>query len=545
MNKLFYPKLAAQNLHKNRQFYLPYILTVLGTAADVALVPGLVGAAAEIAAILVIMNLLINRARKRGEHFELHPLDPRYDSTGSKPKLIVALIPMAVLFLLFNIWKLNINICLLCSIALSLVLFWPQLRRRDLKAMLNSGAVDSVPMTMTVAAICGFAGVITNTDAFQSMITAITSISIAPILICWVVVALMCMLTGGSSTGQLVALPIIAPKLQALGLTASTIHRVSAFAATTLDSMPYSGSILMLLPMCHMKLKEVYPALFVTTVIGRAFAEEAAKRGMRLALIDINTEGLEETKAICEKAGAPKVVTIKTDVTKYEEVRFSILRVMQEYGQLDLMFANAGIATAGWVYNHPPQDWAWAMNTNVLGLTYYVHEVLPIFKQQGTPCHFLFTASIAGLITGLRYNTAYLASKHAAVCIAEAVRDLAENDPDYSMMGVSVFCPEYVHTNIHNSEDHRPADYSVPCDPFYATDSYWDYRRLFDSNITVKGMNPAFVGPYLFEAVEENHMYKVPHMHTHEQIRARHRRIESDLEREEKLHEKYAPLQKY
>jgi len=146
---------------------------------------------------LVIMNLLINRARKRGEHFELHPLDPRYDSTGSKPKLIVALIPMAVLFLLFNIWKLNINICLLCSIALSLVLFWPQLRRRDLKAMLNSGAVDSVPMTMTVAAICGFAGVITNTDAFQSMITAITSISIAPILICWVVVALMCMITGG------------------------------------------------------------------------------------------------------------------------------------------------------------------------------------------------------------------------------------------------------------------------------------------------------------------------------------------------------------
>lgn len=242
-------------------------MTVLGTAADVALVPGLVGAAAEIAAILVIMNLLINRARKRGEHFELHPLDPRYDSTGSKPKLIVALIPMAVLFLLFNIWKLNINICLLCSIALSLVLFWPQLRRKDLKAMLNSGAVDSVPMTMTVAAICGFAGVITNTDAFQSMITAITSISIAPILICWVVVALMCMLTGGSSTGQLVALPIIAPKLQALGLTASTIHRVSAFAATTLDSMPYSGSILMLLPMCHMKLKEVYPALFVTTVI--------------------------------------------------------------------------------------------------------------------------------------------------------------------------------------------------------------------------------------------------------------------------------------
>lgn len=128
-------------------------MTVLGTAADVALVPGLVGAAAEIAAILVIMNLLINRARKRGEHFELHPLDPRYDSTGSKPKLIVALIPMAVLFLLFNIWKLNINICLLCSIALSLVLFWPQLRRRDLKA---------------ISLICGGGFYHRNTELFDS-----------------------------------------------------------------------------------------------------------------------------------------------------------------------------------------------------------------------------------------------------------------------------------------------------------------------------------------------------------------------------------------
>ena len=107
------------------------------------------------------------------------------------------------------------------------------------------------------------------------MIDIITGIDISPILICWVVVALLCMLTGGSSTGQLVALPLIAPKLQALGLAPSTIHRVSCFAATTLDSMPYCGSILMLLPMCHMKLREVYPALFVTTVVATSIGTAA------------------------------------------------------------------------------------------------------------------------------------------------------------------------------------------------------------------------------------------------------------------------------
>lgn len=52
-----------------------------------------------------------------------------------------------------------------------------------------------------------------------------------------------------------------------MGLNANVIHRVAVFAATTLDSMPYCGSILMLLPMCHMKLKEIYPAMFITTVV--------------------------------------------------------------------------------------------------------------------------------------------------------------------------------------------------------------------------------------------------------------------------------------
>lgn len=250
-------------------------MTCLGTPADAALIPGLVGAAVEIIAILIIMNVLINRARKRGEHFAYHPQDPRYDASIPRPNVILAVLPMVVLFLMFNIWKIDIVICLLCSCVLSLALFFNRLRHKDLKAILSNGAAGSIPMTMTVAAICGFAGVLTGTEAFQTMIDAITGIQMPPILICWFVVAIMCMLTGGSSTGQLIALPLIGERLQSLGLSLATIHRVSAFAATTLDSMPYCGSILMLLPMCHMKLKDVYPAMFITTVVATSIGTAA------------------------------------------------------------------------------------------------------------------------------------------------------------------------------------------------------------------------------------------------------------------------------
>ena len=149
----------------------------------------------------------------------------------------------------------------------SIVAFWPQLRDYSLRELLSTGASESIHMSMTVAAICGFAGVVTNTDAFTTMLDFMVGLDMSPMLICAIVVAIMCMLTGGSSTGQLISLPLIAPKLMNLGLNVGAIHRISCFAATTLDSLPYSGAILMLLPLCHMKLREVYPPLFITTVV--------------------------------------------------------------------------------------------------------------------------------------------------------------------------------------------------------------------------------------------------------------------------------------
>lgn len=242
-------------------------MTALGTSAGVAAIPGLVGAAVEIIVTLVLLNILINKARSRGEHFELHPLDPHYDENSPRPKFWVAILPLIILFILFNVVGIDINICIIISVIVSIVAFWPQLRDYSLRELLSTGASESIHMSMTVAAICGFAGVVTNTEAFTTMLDFMVGLDMSPMLICAIVVAIMCMLTGGSSTGQLISLPLIAPKLMNLGLNVGAIHRISCFAATTLDSLPYSGAILMLLPLCHMKLREVYPPLFITTVV--------------------------------------------------------------------------------------------------------------------------------------------------------------------------------------------------------------------------------------------------------------------------------------
>ena len=277
--------------------------------------------------------------------------------------------------------------------------------------------------------------------------------------------------------------------------------------------------------------------------IGKAFAEEAARRGMRLALLDIEADTLEEVKKECEALGAPKVVAIPFDVSIYEQVRLSVKRIMQEYGQIDIFFSNAGVAGAGWVNLIPPQDWEWITDVNFLGMAYCTHEVLPIMAQQGTPCLSMFTVSIGGLHKGFKIQSAYTASKHAALSLAESVRDYAETCAPH--IGVSAFCPEYINTTIYDSEKRRPPQYSKPYDPFYATDNYLDYKANFVTRIQEQGMNPRFVGPRLFRAIEENQMYIVPHMHTHEMVRARHRKIEEDMLRDEELDAEYKALQSY
>ena len=74
-------------------------------------------------------------------------------------------------------------------------------------------------------------------------------------------------LTGGSGTGFLVSLPILAPTLLAQGVDPEMIHRVGLFAGTAFSMLPYSGVILMFLPISGLKLKDIYGQVFWTMVV--------------------------------------------------------------------------------------------------------------------------------------------------------------------------------------------------------------------------------------------------------------------------------------
>ena len=130
---------------------------------------------------------------------------------------------------------------------------------------------------------------------------------------------------------------------------------------------------------------------------GKIFAMEAVKRGMKVAIVDIDGDDLFGTTAVLKNLGG-EVLPIEADVTDYEQVKMTVSKTMKTFGQIDILFANAGIAPFGDIFNLPARDWEWTAYANLISHGYYYSLVLPIMAKQGTPCHIVATASIAGIL---------------------------------------------------------------------------------------------------------------------------------------------------
>ena len=221
----------------------------LGTDAMALAVPGWIGGIFWAIGGTVILNILVTRAKKKGEVFEYGPNDKRFEVSDKLPNFWLSLVPLVFLFVIYN------------------ALNWKFLKPVGILSVLNAGAAQSIAPMATVGAMVGFANVVTSTEAFTSLTNALFGMDIPPVLLVILFCGIIAALTGGSGTGFLVSLPILAPTLLAQGVDPEMIHRVGLFAGTAFSMLPYSGVILMFLPISGLKLKDIYGQVFWTMVV--------------------------------------------------------------------------------------------------------------------------------------------------------------------------------------------------------------------------------------------------------------------------------------
>ena len=154
---------------------------------------------------------------------------------------------------------------------------------------------------------------------------------------------------------------------------------------------------------------------------GKEFVKQAAKRKMKIVAVDIMEDELMKLEDVAKEFGAEDITLIPADVSLYEETEKVVKATMDKYGQIDLLMNNAGTCTPGYGFMIPLQDWEWIIRTNFLSHVYFMRQVIPIMKAQGTHCNILNVCSIAGLITS-NAMPGYYSTKHAAVQLSRATQ---------------------------------------------------------------------------------------------------------------------------
>ncbi|MGH3758469.1 SDR family NAD(P)-dependent oxidoreductase [Actinophytocola sp.] len=153
--------------------------------------------------------------------------------------------------------------------------------------------------------------------------------------------------------------------------------------------------------------------------IGRALALELAGRGTRLALSDVDLDGVEATAMRCESRGA-EVVANRLDVTERAAVRAYADEVRARFGTVNQLYNNAGIAFYGEVDRQDTKDIERVLDVNFWGVVASTTAFLPHLIASGDG-HVITVSSLFGLIT-FPGQSAYNASKFAVRGFTEALR---------------------------------------------------------------------------------------------------------------------------
>jgi NAD(P)-dependent dehydrogenase (short-subunit alcohol dehydrogenase family) len=237
---------------------------------------------------------------------------------------------------------------------------------------------------------------------------------------------------------------------------------------------------------------------------GREFARLAASLGMKLALADIQADALD---AITQELRGKntEVLALRTDVSREADMSEFADAVFAKFGNVHLLFNNAGVADGGFIWESSLRDWEWVLGVNLWSVIYGVKFFVPRMLAQQTPGHIINTASVAGLVTPQMLGV-YNVSKHGVVALSETLyHDLRVANSD---IGVTVLCPAFVDTGINDSARNRPADLQ---DGAAETESQRQARAQTAKASSAGRLSAAQVAEKTFDCIRENQFYCITH----------------------------------
>ena len=161
----------------------------------------------------------------------------------------------------------------MAGIVTSIICFRPQIGNiKSIIKILEKSAVVSAHIAFASASLAGFGSVVSATETFTQFSTALTSINGEPLLIAMISICIITGICGSGPAGIGAALPMFKDTFAAMGMNMSALHRVAAFSATTLDTLPTNAGYIAATNLAKAETRLSYKYVGVCTVVNTTIA---------------------------------------------------------------------------------------------------------------------------------------------------------------------------------------------------------------------------------------------------------------------------------
>ncbi|MHA3702835.1 SDR family oxidoreductase [Jatrophihabitans sp. YIM 134969] len=212
--------------------------------------------------------------------------------------------------------------------------------------------------------------------------------------------------------------------------------------------------------------------------IGAATALDLAGRGAAVVLGARRVDRLAEVAERISDAGG-RAAVVEVDVTRRADLERLVATAVEQFGRLDVMVANAGIAHVGPVADLEVDAWDAMIDVNVRGVLHAIAAALPVFRRQGRG-HLVTVVSTSGLKI-VPSQAVYAGTKNAVRTILEALRQESTD----GVLRTTAVSPGFVRTEFVD----RVADPAL--------------REEMQERMAELGLDPAAVAHAIAFAVEQ------------------------------------------
>ncbi|MEJ8632821.1 SDR family oxidoreductase [Streptomyces sp. MS2.AVA.5] len=214
--------------------------------------------------------------------------------------------------------------------------------------------------------------------------------------------------------------------------------------------------------------------------IGEATARLLAERGAAVVLAARRSERIDAIAQNIREEGG-RAATCVVDVTSAEDLQRLVATTVDQYGRIDVLVNNAGIAPISPLADLDTEGWSAMIDVNLRGMLNGIAAVLPVFREQGSG-HLVSIVSVAGL-TVSPSMAVYAATKNAVRTVHEGLR----RESTDGVVRTTAISPGYIRTDLADSMG----------DPHI--------REQTRKNMDAVGIPPAAVARAVAFAIEQPH----------------------------------------